>query len=892
MKVKIHIDYHTRWGEALYITGSLPVLGGGDPEKAPMLEMTAPGVWSIELELPAWTSGFTYGFMVKADGRTLRREWGEPHTFEAGKDVTTYHIHAYWQDVPDDKPYWTSAFVKGMLRRDFPDSPLERRPGTVVFKVLAPMVRPGEVLAVCGATPLLGDWDPEKALRFDDARFPLWEAEIDMEGVSLPLEYKFVILDRKTCRVVGWEARDNRRLDFFPAGKGQILVFDGIRFENPSKDWKAAGTAIPVFSLRSDEDAGVGDFYDLKKMVDWCVRTGQKILQVLPINDTTKTGRWTDSYPYSASSSFALHPMYLRLEAVGLLPDSRRREHYAAEAARLNALPEVDYEAANRLKNAYLREIYALQGAETLKSEPYREFAERNEYWLPAYASWCVLRDFFHSADSSRWGEYAVYDKERVARFMTAHEYEFGYYCFVQYHLDRQLREVRDYAHEHGVVLKGDIPIGVGRDSVDTWVHPRFFNMDCQAGAPPDDFSVLGQNWGFPTYNWSEMSRDGFSWWKDRFRKMAEYFDAYRIDHILGFFRIWEIPLSAVHGLLGYFNSALPFSPDELRRVYDFRIDPEVHTRPFIHELMLEEAFGEYAAEVKRDYLKETKPGFYRLRDIVSDQRKVAEHFSRLVPDERNTRIREALMNVIDDVLFIEDPYKKGHYHPRISAQHTRHFRALTDYERWCFNRLYGDFFYHRMNDYWHEQAMWKLPPLIDATGMLTCAEDLGMIPACVPDVMDRLQMLSLEIQRMPKDPKTEFGETDRYPYYSVCTTSTHDMDGIRAWWEQDPAASQRFFNYVLNEPGQAPQKAEPWLCAKIIDLHLKSPSMPCILPLQDWLSTDGTLRRDNPHDELINIPASSSHYWRYRMHLTIEALLEADSFNAGLAAWIHDTNR
>ena len=187
--------------------------------------------------------------------------------------------------------------------------------------------------------------------------------------------------------------------------------------------------------------------------------------------------------------------------------------------------------------------------------------------------------------------------------------------------------------------------------------------------------------------------------------------------------------MDAVHGLLGYFNPALPFSPEELRNNYDFWINPEVHTHPHITEWMVSDFFGADAEEAKRDYLQPKGDGTYRLREFVDTQRKIAEHFSRLNPDERTSRIKDILMNILDDVLFIEDPYEKGHYHPRISAQFTYQFRQLTDYERWCFNRLYNDFFYHRMNDFWRGKAMWKLPPLLDSTGMLTCAEDLGMIP-------------------------------------------------------------------------------------------------------------------------------------------------------------------
>lgn len=893
MIIKIQIDYHTEWGESVFISGSLPALGGSDLEKAAIMEPTSPDIWTITFEMPARVKNFEYRFVIKSEGKTKRLEWGKPHRFEAGNGISEYEIRAFWQDIPTDKPYYSSAFVDGMLSRNYRDQPLKPQRGCTLFRVLAPMVGPDEVLAICGDVKQLGNWNPKQSLTFNDAHYPLWEVQVDMSAITHPIEYKFLILDKKTRNVKEWENRDNRRLDSFTTKKNAILVFDGIRFENPRKSWKGAGTAIPVFSLRSTEDCGVGDFHDLKKMIDWCVKTGQKILQLLPVNDTTKTGTWTDSYPYNANSSFALHPMYLHLKAVGTIKDKALRQQYIETAAKLNELPQVDYEAVYKLKNDYLHDIYAEQGEATRKKDAYKAFVERNEYWLRTYAAWSTLRDFFHSPDCNNWGEYAVYNEKKVSRFIKEHEYDFGFYYFVQYHLDKQLREVRDYAHQNSIVLKGDIPIGIGRESVDAWRNPQLFNMDSQAGAPPDDFSVLGQNWGFPTYNWDELAKDGFAWWKSRFSKMSEYFDAYRIDHILGFFRIWQIPIDAVHGLLGYFNPALPYTPEELRQTYDFQINPELQCNPFIQDWMLTDLFGEYTHEVKEQFLEQREDvGGYRLKEFVNTQRKVEEYFSRLATNDKNTRIKNTLLNLIDDVLFIEDPYQKGHYHPRISAQFTNHFRSLSDYERWCFNRLYNDFFYHRMNDFWYGKAMSKLLPLLDVTGMLTCAEDLGMIPDCVPEVMRQLQILSLEIQRMPKDPMTEFGNTMRYPYYSVCTTSTHDMDGIRAWWEQNSAVSQRYFNYVLNEQGEAPQCAEPWICSKIIDLHLKSPSMFCILPLQDWLSTSADLRRENPHDELINIPANPRHYWRYRMHLPIEQLIESDSFNTSLSTWITASGR
>jgi 4-alpha-glucanotransferase len=883
MKISFNINYHTEWGEALYICGDLFQLGNGDPKEAVEMKLSSPDTWVLELELETEPQDFNYYFIVKAPEKEWRFEFGKPHRFVAGQDIKEVKIFDSWQDQPWNKPYYSSAFVDGILSRKDRDAKVPSLPGTIQFRINAPMINPDEALAIVGEGDYLGNWLPANARLLSDAHYPEWSINLPLHQFTKPFEYKFLIVKKSTHEAVAWEDANNRICGLVNEDPSSQIVVDGLRFHNPRNDWKGAGTAIPIFSIRTEEDFGVGDFLDIKQMVDWCKKTAQTVLQVLPINDTTKTGTWVDSYPYSANSTFALHPMYLRPEAVGVLDDENRRIHFKKIAEELNQLPQIDYEAVNNTKDEYFREIFKQNGKKDLASSEFKTFLAKNESWLKPYAAWRVLCAKYGTPDNNLWEQYSTYDSNLVDDFCKENADEINYHYFLQYHLDKQLREVRDYAHKNGVVLKGDIPIGINRYSVDAWQFPRLFNMDCQAGAPPDDFSVLGQNWGFPTYNWDEMARDGFKWWKDRFRKMAEYFDAYRIDHILGFFRIWQIPMTAVHGLLGYFNPALPFSPEQLRHDYDFWINPDVQTKPLILEWMLSDFFGEYTAEVKESFLESLPEGRYRLRAFVDNQQKVEAYFSHLEKNEKNERICNALMGIIDDVLFIEDPYQKGHYHPRIAAQYTYQYRILTDYEKWCFNRLYNDFFYHRNNDFWYGKAMWKLPPLLDSTGMLTCAEDLGMIPDCVPEVMRRLQILSLEIQRMPKDPALEFGDTWHYPYFSVCTTSTHDMGGIRSWWESDRDVTQRFYNVALHEHGAAPYYAEPWICEKILDLQLKSPSMFCIIPLADWLSADGKLRRENPHDEQINEPANSKHYWRYRMHLTVEKLLAADEFNTKL---------
>ena len=880
MKLTLHIDYHTRWGENLMVCGSAAALGAGDTAHAmPMAIAEGSDRWTLHADIPESDFPIEYSYIVVRDGNVVRREWGKPHTLGLPDGLHGCTVIDRWTDMPSDKPFYSSAFTQCVCRRETISSVvLQPEAGKVLMEVEAPLLAPGQVLAVCGSTPSLGAWDTARALRMSDASYPLWRVLVDARDLTAASEYKFLVLNAADGSVAAWEFGGNRTLGISPA-IGEATVVAGLRLNNPFH-WKGAGVAIPVFALRSEDDFGVGDFYDLKKMIDWAADTGQRFLQILPVNDTTMTHTWMDSYPYNANSTFALHPMYLRLQELGTLSDKKRQAHFDALGKELNELDQIDYERVNQGKIAFFREIFAQEGADVIASAEYKKFHAANKSGLLPYAAFCVLRDRYGTPDFTNWPEHSVYDAAAIEAFARDNAADIDYVCFLQFHLDKQMRHVAAYARSRGIAIKGDIPIGISRTSADAWQSPELFNMNSQAGAPPDDFSVLGQNWGFPTYNWDVMARDGYAWWRARFRKMSEYFDAYRIDHVLGFFRIWQIPMDAIHGLLGIFNPALPFTPEEMARSYDFHINPAVHTRPYIHSWFLNDIFGELTADVCSRFLIDEGYGCYHLRAEVDTQRKVADYFSSQPKNDENTRMCNGLMALIDNVLFIEDPVQKGHYHPRISAQHSYVYRSLNDYERWCFDRLYNDFFYHRHDAFWHEKAMQKLPPLIDATDMLVCAEDLGMIPHCVPSVMHDLEILSLEIQRMPKDPTTEFGHTDRYPYYSVCTTSTHDMGGIRQWWEEDREATQRFYNRMLHEPGAAPYYAEPWVCRRIVEQHLQSPSMLCILPLQDWLSIDGDLRRQDPREEQINVPANSRHYWRYRMHLTLEQLLRADSFN------------
>ena len=621
--------------------------------------------------------------------------------------------------------------------------------------------------------------------------------------------------------------------------------------------------------------------------------TGQKVLQLLPINDTTITHTWTDSYPYSCISVFAIHPQYADLHALPELKDAKARTEAEKTRAELNALDKIDYEKVNDFKINYLRQIFNQEGEKMMKTAEYKAFFQDTELWLVPYAQYSYLRDKNGTADFNQWPDHQVWDeaeRKALADPKTAAYKNVAFFYFVQFVLDRQMQEAHEHAKAKGVILKGDIPIGVNRNGCDVWTEPKYFNLNGQAGAPPDDFSVNGQNWGFPTYNWFEMLKDGCQWWNRRFQNMARYFDAYRIDHVLGFFRIWEIPVHSVHGLLGQFAPALAMSREEIES-YGLHFQEDRFTRPFITDWVLNRVFHERAGEVKEKYLDRLDDERYQMKPEVDTQRKVETLFADAT-DEKELWLRDGLYALISDVLFVRDHTNPGVFHPRISAQLDFIYESLYDNDKAAFNRLYNDYFYRRNNQFWYQEAMKKLPKLVQATRMLVCAEDLGMVPDCVPWVMDELKILSLELQSMPKDPSVKFGHLSRNPYRSVCTISSHDMPTLRMWWDENIQRTQEYYNTMLYRQGPAPHPLPGWLASDIISRHLTSPSMLCILSIQDWLATDEALRLPDANAERINIPANPKHYWRYRMHLNIEDLAADKRFVQNITEMISQSGR
>ena len=880
MKIHFILNYSTEFGQDL----RLNIFDGKAAEPTSYGMNTADGkTWQCDIEMKKVPERADYFYSLDNSGHEERHEWQTvTHRIELNcKRAKEYTVYDRWIDIPQDSYLYSSAFTDCVNRRHHEEIKPTDYSKTLRLVVRAPQLRKGEHLLVCGEHSHMGNWQPDYAIRMYEHNYNEWIADLDREafGDRKETELKFIATDDKGNTL--WETGFNRKLALPEMKEGEVCIYEMDQAFFEIYDTKLAGTLIPVFSLRSKGSFGVGDFGDLKMMIDWIAETNQKVLQILPVNDTTSTHTWTDSYPYSAISIFAMHPQFADLRQLPAIKDKKKAEDYEALREELNALKQIDYERVNNAKTEYLRIIFKQEGEEAMKTDGFKEFMKENEHWIAPYAKYCSLRDKYGCVDFAKWKgneQWNEADRKALLDPKTKEFKEVAFYYYVQFILNNQMRAAHEYAMARGVILKGDIPIGVNRNGCDVWHEPQYYNLNSQAGAPPDAFSINGQNWGFPTYNWQRMIDDGCQWWIRRFQNMSKFFDAYRIDHVLGFFRIWAIPTSCVHGLLGQLAPALAMTREEIEG-YGLHFQEELFTKPFIARWVVDRVFGIHAEEVIGKYLNHEHDDIFSLKPEYDTERKIEAAFAGKDTDT-DIWIRDGLYALAADVLFVRDINDSNKFHPRITAQLNFMYEALVDSDKEKFNRLYNDYYYRRNNNFWYSEAMKKLPVLVQATRMLVCAEDLGMVPDCVAWVMDELRILSLELQQMPKNPKVKFGELWKNPYRSVCTLSTHDMPTLRQWWDEDWDRTQIYYSSQLCRSGAAPHPLPGWLAKEIITNQLTCPSMLCILSLQDWFAIDEKLRLADADAERINIPANPRHYWRYRMHVNIEDLINNKEYN------------
>ncbi|WP_106529423.1 4-alpha-glucanotransferase [Chitinophaga niastensis] len=860
-RLRFYLRYHTHYGQDIYLLGNVPLLGNDVPQHAHRMQWLSEDWWYTDIQLaPGEIFTLQYQYILKELEDIVYEGAVRAFTIMPG-----FHRELVFTDTWNDAAQRENAWLTAPFTRVFFKRPIAATTGTLtathIFRVQAPLLASNKTVCLSGSTSQTGNWNILQPVLLQYDAQDWFSVALDLSGVPMPLHYKYGVYDLDTQQFVHFEDGDNREMHTVAVAGRQVIMHDGM-MRITHTPWKGAGVSVPVFSLRSPESFGTGEFADLPLLAQWAQQSGLQLIQVLPVNDTIQTNTWKDSYPYSAISSFALHPQYIRLDEVGKLPDTHPLQRQFDKLRQwLNEKDAVDYETVLSFKLAYLKALYEAEG-EKLQTRDYWQWFASNEHWLLPYAIFCYLRTTYQTGDFSQWPVHNVYDYTAINKLVIADEAAAAaahYHFFVQYHLHRQLKSAVEAVHSYGVVLKGDIPIGIARYSVDTWMNPELYHLDMQAGAPPDSFTSYGQNWEFPTYNWKRMAEDGYDWWQQRLRHMSVYFDAFRIDHILGFFRIWQIPLDAVQGLLGYFHPAVPVSREELlQRGIDFEEDR--YCTPYITDKILEDAFGNYAGMMRDSLLQPVAGGHYKLLPAYNTQHKVKEM-------ELPEAVKTVLYALIADVLFIKVTGKNRNvYHPRYDMAATHSFAALDKATQKNLLALYHDYFYVRQESCWRKEAVHKLPLIKRATHMLICGEDLGMVPHCVPGVMQAQGILSLEIQRMPKDVDVLFANISRAPYLSVLTPSTHDMSTLRGWWKENAGISQKYYEQELHHTGPAPVAADATLIREIITQHLQAPAMWRIFQIQDLLAAAGHITTQHPDAERINIPAVSSHYWRYRI--------------------------
>ncbi|CAN1256475.1 4-alpha-glucanotransferase DPE2 [Linum perenne] len=768
----------------------------------------------------------------------------------------------------------------------------------------------GQSLLVCGSEPALGSWNVKRGLSLSPVHQDdelIWSGSVTVPE-EFSCEYSYYVVDGEK-NVMRWEMGKKREV-FLPKGinGGDIVEFrdlwqtgdDDIPFRSAFKNvifnsswnmkverplgvqsklekedsilvhfriccpnmeedtcampWRGTGVSIPMFSVRSEHDLGVGEFLDLKLLVDWAVESGFHLVQLLPINDTSVNGMWWDSYPYSSLSVCALHPLYLRVQALSanLQADVKKEIQEAKE--RLDG-KEVDYEASLATKLSIAKKVFAKEKDAVLNSSAFQEFLSENEEWLKPYAAFCFLRDFFETSDHSQWGRFSHFSKEKLEKLISKDSVHYdliSFHYYIQFHLHIQLSEAAQYARKKGVVLKGDLPIGVDKNSVDTWVYPSLFRMNTSTGAPPDYFDKNGQNWGFPTYNWEEMSKDNYGWWRAR------------------------------------------LTQEELEKegIWDF----DRLSRPYIRKEFLQEKFGKFWAVIASTFLNEFQKGFYEFQEDCNTEKKIASKVKTMAEEsllsEGEDKIRRDLFDLLKNIVLIRDPEDARKFYPRFNLEDTSSFQDLDEQSKNVLKRLYYDYYFHRQEDLWRKNAMKTLPALLNSSDMLACGEDLGLIPACVHPVMQDLGLIGLRIQRMPSEPDLEFGIPSQYSYMTVCAPSCHDCSTLRAWWEEDAERRQRYFKNIIGSDELPPDTCLPAIAHFVIRQHIESPTMWAIFPLQDLLALKEEYTKRPANEETINDPTNPKHYWRYRVHVTLETLMKDNELKSTIKSLVSGSGR
>lgn len=875
MKIHFYIKYQSKFGEQL----NLRFWNKKNLEQMNLqMQYLNQNFWELEMDdddLPFIPTLKYDCFVTDADGSVtelfakrvvdLRKHKGDK------LDIIDEIPNPERSEILYSKPFRTllergSTTVKKPADKNF----------NLVLRAGLPPLPDGKAVCVTGSGDKLQNWSTKKPLMMYK-KDGYWTAKLNL-GKEKSIEYKYAIYDLEKGVIETFEEGENRMLH--TAGKkGQTIVHEYPKLQ--PIPWKGAGLNIHLLSLRSESGWGTGTFTDLVELAEWASHAGFKMLQLLPVNDTVGFGDPSDSYPYASISAFALHPYLLDVRKMILQTGVSIPSELEEEGMRLNALDHIDFAGVYKNRMQVLRLIYEADNLSFKDDFAWFDFFDLNREWLVPYAAFCCLRDKHKSPVAADWGKYSLYDEVAINEMVEPDSKDYkniAFYYYLQFHLHLQFKDAVYHVHKLDMILKGDLPIGVNRFGVETWTNPELFNMDQQSGAPPDAFSSGGQNWNFPTYNWERMKAENYNWWRQRLEVLSVYFDAVRIDHIIGLFRIWSIPNGHLTGELGMFNPAIGFTAEELMEE-GVHFDEERLCKPYINDAIMYFYFHGDKGRVEEKYFEN-----HAFKNAFATPQRLHEWLE-VNPDNAALALKSIMANVV--LIKVGD-----HFHFKMNMQQTPSFQSLPEEQKQLLNNLYNRYFGERQRELWTKAGHEKLKMMKDATTMMLCGEDLGMVPEMVPGIMKELEVLALFVERMPHSMGDRFAKPETSPYLSVVTPSTHDMSPLALWWQQQREDVSFYYHEILKQAGHVPEKFTPEVAELILNRQLSAPAMWVVFLLQDVLALNEHLQREDATKDRINDPGNDDFVWDYRLHISVEHLQDQKELSSSMLRMIHKSGR
>lgn len=868
------------------------------------------GCWTLETTLPDGAchsyASFSYYYQVEnGDGLVERWEWrGAERTYVFDASIH-YMFSDSWQEPPSSRILFTSAFRvwRQQRREDKLECdermcrtrlPMFRR--TILFRVFAPQLSDNEELAICGNHPVLGDWNLSCAVRMQQMSAQEWTMTVRVDNVALPLEYKYVVIDRQSRRLKQWEEGGNRSTGSCQLADGEALVLFGSLVRLPERRWYAAGVSVPLSVLRSELSYGIGDFGDLRRLVDWAISAGMRMIHLPPLYDTVLKGDCRDSNPYHSVSSYALHPQYLDLVALGEIADKDAMRRFREQRKELEALGKIDYEAVWRVKSEYSCRRFEEDGEAVLVSQSFKEFHRKNAFWLIPYAVFCAKHKELAASGVLERAELGVYCEKILAgteRLAPSLEREIHKIEYVQYHLHRQLKSVSDYARSHGVVLMTDVPAGISPDSVDRWLYSEFFDDAVSLGQMPSDVTPEGSISTLIPFRKpvTEQQQAAFAaWWHGRMERTAGFFDAIHLPQAASYVSAWVVPRHQVCATMGQFTPSLPLTVEELA-MFGLKWPHDMYAQPWIDDAIVAQLFGPYAEKVKHQYLLPSPNGFYRLRKEVASPARLQHAFEGRT-DESSLDVKEGLRQLTANVLFVEDVHRSGEFHPRLGGLHTSAYRMLNEEERRAYHRVYRHYYGNRHEALWRCCADRFFAEVAGGTHMLVVASGDGAQPCGWDEVLAAHGVLPCCFSASSKSGDEEFGQLEKNPYWSMTAASALGSASLQQWWEECLPRAQRYAMSVLQKEILTPCSLSPVLAEEIVARHLYSPSMFCVLNMQDWLAIGGASYAASDQTEGMERTLGEENHWKHRMPFTLNQLQGEDTFNEKIRQMIKGSGR